>query len=167
METFYFTNVKTSFGQCLLVESAQGITQCTLPSIQSELPASTKKERYIEKETPLLKKAATELKEYFEGTRENFDLPLDLRGTEFQKKVWNALQKIPYGKTTSYQAIAIQLKNPKGVRAIGHANAKNPIPILVPCHRVIGKDGSLTGFGGGTQLKHKMLLLEQRCDYLL
>jgi len=96
--------------------------------------------------------------EYEKGVRKVFDLPLHLIGTDFQKKVWNALLEIPYGETRSYQEIAIRIGNPKAVRAVGGACNRNPIGIIVPCHRVIGKDGSLTGYYGG--LSYKILLLE-------
>lgn len=96
--------------------------------------------------------------EYEKGVRKVFDLPLHLIGTDFQKKVWNALLEIPYGETRSYQEIAIRIGNPKAVRAVGGACNRNPIGIIVPCHRVIGKDGSLTGYYGG--LSYKTLLLE-------
>ncbi|HET6785966.1 MAG TPA: methylated-DNA--[protein]-cysteine S-methyltransferase [Erysipelotrichaceae bacterium] len=97
--------------------------------------------------------------EYEEGARKVFDLPLHIKGTEFQKKVWNALLEIPYGETRSYQEIAIQIGNPKAVRAVGGACNRNPIGIIVPCHRVVGKNGSLTGYAGG--LDYKKLLLEK------
>jgi O-6-methylguanine DNA methyltransferase len=96
--------------------------------------------------------------EYEKGVRKAFDLPLHLIGTDFQKKVWNALLEIPYGETRSYQEIAIRIGNPKAVRAVGGACNRNPIGIIVPCHRVIGKNGSLTGYYGG--LSYKVLLLE-------
>jgi len=112
-------------------------------------------------ETPLIKKAAAQLGEYFNGKRKVFDLPLKLNGTKFQIDVWKALQKIPFGETRSYGEIARVIKNPKAVRAVGMANNRNPIVIIVPCHRVIGHDGSLTGYGGGLELKRKLLELEQ------
>jgi methylated-DNA-[protein]-cysteine S-methyltransferase len=96
--------------------------------------------------------------EYEKGVRKVFDLPLHLIGTDFQKKVWNALLEIPYGETRSYQEIAIRIGNPKAVRAVGGACNRNPIGIIIPCHRVIGKNGSLTGYYGG--LSYKILLLE-------
>ena len=101
-----------------------------------------------------------QLQEYFAGTRKEFDLPLDLNGTEFQLSVLAALQGIPYGQTTSYGAIAKQIGRPKAVRAVGAANGRNPIPIIVPCHRVIGSSGDLTGFGGGLATKKALLRLE-------
>lgn len=114
-----------------------------------------------EKETPLHRRAALELEEYFAGTRTKFDLPLSLHGTPFQLSVWKALQDIPYGETRSYGQIAAQIGNPKACRAVGMANHRNPIIIVVPCHRVIGQNGSLTGYGGGLELKELLLSLEK------
>jgi methylated-DNA-[protein]-cysteine S-methyltransferase len=103
-----------------------------------------------------------QLKAYFAGQRTSFELPLDLVGTDFQKKVWMALREIPYGETISYKELAGAIGRPTAVRAVGAANGANPIPIIIPCHRVIGNDGSLTGFGGGLPLKKKLLELESR-----
>jgi len=106
--------------------------------------------------------AIDQLQRYFAGNLETFDLPLLLEGTAFQKKVWTALKNIPYGETISYKTLAQRVGSPKAVRAVGAANGANPIPIILPCHRVIGNDGSLTGFGGGLPLKQKLLALESR-----
>ena len=103
-----------------------------------------------------------QLQSYFAGERRSFDLPLVLEGTDFQKRIWTALQNIPYGETVSYKMLAERVGSPKAVRAVGAANGANPIPIIIPCHRVIGNDGSLTGFGGGLPLKKKLLELESR-----
>jgi methylated-DNA-[protein]-cysteine S-methyltransferase len=103
-----------------------------------------------------------QLNEYFAGNRREFDLPLDMRGTHFQKSVWEALLAIPFGETRSYGQIARQLGNANATRAVGAANGQNPIPIVVPCHRVIGSNGTLTGFGGGLETKARLLSLEQR-----
>ncbi len=102
-----------------------------------------------------------QLRAYFAGERKQFDLPLEMEGTEFQLSVWRELQRIPYGETISYLELARRIGNPKAVRAVGLANGQNPIPIIVPCHRVIGSDGSLTGFGGGMENKRKLLELER------
>ena len=104
--------------------------------------------------------AKDQLNKYFKGELKRFNLDLSLRGTEFQKTVWTALMDIPYGKTESYSGMAARIKRPKAVRAVGSANGKNPIPIVIPCHRVIGQNGSLTGFGGGLALKAFLLQLE-------
>jgi len=116
---------------------------------------------FVHAETPLIKKAAKQIEEYFNGKRKVFDLPYVLHGTDFQVKVWEALVKIPYGETRSYAEIAAITGNPKACRAVGMANNRNPIPIIIPCHRVIGSNGSLTGFAGGLDLKQKLLDLEK------
>lgn len=115
---------------------------------------------------PVLLATERQLGEYFAGQRTSFDLPLDFAGTPFQKKVWEALLTIPFGETRSYLEIAEQIGNKKAVRAVGAANGANPIPIIAPCHRVIGASGELTGFGGGLRNKHLLLSLEARQDSL-
>lgn len=110
--------------------------------------------------TKILKQAVKELNEYFAGKRKKFDVPLNPAGTEFQKAVWKELSRIPYGETISYQELALRINKPKAVRAVGAANGKNPLWMIVPCHRVIGKNGSMTGYAGGISLKKKLLLLE-------
>ena len=105
----------------------------------------------------ILKKTAAQLEEYFAKKRETFDLPLDMKGSSFQRAVWRGLYEIPYGETISYGELAERLDNPSAVRAVGTANGVNPISIIVPCHRVIGKNGSLTGYGGGLDIKLKLL----------
>ena len=109
---------------------------------------------------PLLQRAKIELKEYFAGQRQTFHLPLSVQGTAFQQDVWQALKSIPYGQTTNYQAIAEQIGRPKAVRAVGAANGKNPLSIVIPCHRVIGKSGKLVGYAGGESRKEALLKLE-------
>ena len=113
------------------------------------------------KETGLIKKAGEQINEYFSGKRSNFDIPLAPEGTEFQKNVWNVLKKIPYGKTFSYKQVAEAVGNPKASRAVGMANNRNPIPLFIPCHRVIGSNGKLVGFAGGLDLKESLLKLEK------
>ena len=111
-------------------------------------------------ETPLIKKTAAELSEYFKGKRKVFDIPLELNGTAFQLSVWKSLLKIPYGETRSYKEIAAMAGNSKACRAAGMANNRNPVVIIVPCHRVTGANGSLTGYGGGLDIKQYLLELE-------
>ena len=105
----------------------------------------------------LLARVRWQLTEYFDGTRESFDLPLDAGGSPFERRVWDLLRTIPYGTTTSYGALARRLGDPRATRAVGAANGKNPIPIIVPCHRVVGARGDLTGFGGGLDRKRWLL----------
>ena len=104
----------------------------------------------------------SELKEYLHGTRTDFTFPLDLEGTEFQRQVWTALQSIPYGEIRSYGDIAMSINNPKAARAVGQANHRNPLPLVIPCHRVCGHSGGLTGFAGGLTCKQYLLDLERR-----
>jgi methylated-DNA-[protein]-cysteine S-methyltransferase len=111
--------------------------------------------------SPVLERAKLQLEEYFRGERREFDLPLAPRGTEFQRRVWRRLQEIDYGTTTTYGALAQELGNPSASRAVGLANGSNPIPIVIPCHRVIGANGALTGFGGGLPIKSALLELER------
>lgn len=117
--------------------------------------------RIVTHETPLLLEGKRQLTEYFAGKRKEFDLPLNAEGTEFRKKVWQTLTKIPYGETITYGELARRVGNPRAARAVGGANHHNPISILIPCHRVVGADGSLTGYGGGLELKKALLALEQ------
>ena len=119
-------------------------------------------ETIIEKETPLLRVAKQQLTEYFAGQRTVFDLPIKTAGTAFQQQVWQALKAIPYGETRSYKEIAAAIDNPKAVRAVGGANNKNPISIVIPCHRVIGSSGQLVGYGGGLDTKVFLLALESQ-----
>lgn len=111
---------------------------------------------------PILKKCLKQLDEYFKGKRQNFSLELQLEGTDFQKKVWEQLQRIPYGETASYKDVAVAIGNEKAVRAVGGANGMNNIAIIIPCHRVIGADGNLVGFGGGLWRKVWLLNHEKQ-----
>ena len=112
-------------------------------------------------ETTLIKEAHQQLSEYLKGERKSFDLPLRMKGTDFQQRVWNALLDIPYGETRSYKQIAEAIGKPKAVRAVGMANNRNPLLIVVPCHRVIGADGKLVGYGAGIEKKEFLLRLEK------
>ena len=139
-------------GRLFLAESEGAITDVAFRPIEDS----------VEKNTPLLEQTAKMLREYFDGKRKAFDLPISLIGTEFQKKAWNALLAIPYGQTRSYKEQAVAIGNPKSCRAVGAANGKNPISVIVPCHRVIGADGSPIGYGGGIGVKQALLDLEAR-----
>ena len=159
----------TEIGRVGIAENGNAITEITLlktpvgTSITCPLnlsPVGASITRPIKEETQLLKTAAEQLIDYLAGNRQTFDLPLDPRGTEFQKSVWNALLDIPFGEIRSYKQVAEAIGNPKACRAVGRANNKNPILIMIPCHRVIGSDGSLVGYGGGIDLKEKLLNLE-------
>lgn len=149
---------ETPVGILEIEENGSGITKVHFSSEEERNSLIEKPEL---KETALIKKAAKQLKEYFAGKRKLFELPLEPEGTEFQKKVWDALLKIPYGETRSYGQIAEQIGNKKASRAVGMANNKNPIAIIVPCHRVVGANGSLTGYAGGLNIKGILLNLEK------
>ncbi|MGM9988278.1 MAG: methylated-DNA--[protein]-cysteine S-methyltransferase [Bacillaceae bacterium] len=142
---------ETSIGKIGIAENGLAITHIFFGEkmMQAEL-----------KETERIKEALKQLEEYFQGTRRQFDLTLHLEGTEFQQRVWRALQAIPYGETRSYKQIAEMIGNPKASRAVGMANNKNPIPIIIPCHRVVGANGSLVGYAGGLEIKQQLLNIE-------
>ncbi|MGL6225357.1 MAG: methylated-DNA--[protein]-cysteine S-methyltransferase [Thermoguttaceae bacterium] len=128
----------------------------------SKTVAKTVSSPMIERRTDLLKRAVQELEEYFGGKRRLFDLPLAPSGTPFMQKVWNQLIQVPFGQTATYRDIAEQIGNPKAVRAVGGANHRNPIPIFIPCHRIIGTNGKLIGYAGGLGIKKYLLDLEQK-----
>ena len=119
------------------------------------------KSEYVNKQTPLISDAVNQLQEYFKGDRKVFTVPLKPDGTDFQRKGWKALTEIPHGQTTSYGEIAEKIGKSGGARAVGNANNKNPIAIMIPCHRVIGANGSLTGYAAGLDIKKKLLDLEK------
>ena len=152
----YYCYLDTLIGELLLAGEEGALSMIGFPkgSMRREPEAD-----WIFNEKPLAK-ACTQLNEYFAGRRKECDLPVKLNGTEFQVSVLEALQDIPYGQTTSYGEIARRIGRPKAVRAVGAANGRNPIPIVVPCHRVIGSTGDLTGFGGGLDTKEALLRLE-------
>ncbi len=141
-------------GRLRLVSDGEHITAIEFEGMYGDVGADQ------EAEDPALRACAKQLKEYFAGDRQHFDLPLQPEGTPFQKSVWHALRDIPYGQLRSYRDIAEAIGNVRAVRAVGAANGRNPIPIVVPCHRVIGSDGSLTGFAGGLEAKEVLLRLE-------
>jgi methylated-DNA-[protein]-cysteine S-methyltransferase len=151
------TTLQTPLGPLLLARTAQGLAGAWFEG-QKDHPGSLAAPQ--QPADLLLMNAAAQLTEYFEGKRQEFDLPLDLHGTEFQCGVWRALLKIDTGKTQSYGDIARAVNSPKGVRAVGSAVGKNPLSVIVPCHRVMGSDGSLTGYAGGLDRKRALLRLE-------
>ena len=151
MEKVFF--YETPVGKLCVGEEDGVIVRTTWSKIPKE---------YILKETELILQCKMQLDEYFRGERKTFDLPLAPKGTDFQKKVWNALQEIPYGETRTYGEIAAAVGNPKAARAVGMANNKNPIGIIIPCHRVVGADGKLVGYAGGMDKKEWLLQLERK-----
>ena len=153
-----YTFLDSPIGKLLLAGDANGLQQILFST--DGRPATPDPE-WIE-DPSALAEAIRQLKAYFAGELENFDLSLSPQGTPFQQKVWSELQKIPYGETVSYGELARRIGNPKASRAVGLANGSNPISIVIPCHRVIGSNGKLTGYGGGLPIKEKLLALEQR-----
>lgn len=146
--------VNSKIGNIVIVEKNQSIIELKV--------IKEKNIDIIESDTPLLKKASEQINEYFSGKRETFDLPLNPEGTEFMKKVWKQLLNIPYGETKTYKQIATEIGNEKAARAVGMANNKNPIPIIIPCHRVIGSNKKLVGYALGLDVKEKLLKLEAK-----
>ncbi|MDH3615996.1 MAG: methylated-DNA--[protein]-cysteine S-methyltransferase [Gammaproteobacteria bacterium] len=152
----YYCYLSTPIGELLLAGEDEALSMIGFPKGSMRRDPEPD---WIYNEKPLAK-ARQQLEEYFAGARKDFDLPLTLNGTEFQVNVLKALLKIPYGETVSYGEIAKRIGKPRAVRAVGAANGRNPIPIVVPCHRVIGSSGDLTGFGGGLDTKEALLRLE-------
>jgi methylated-DNA-[protein]-cysteine S-methyltransferase len=154
----YYTRFESPVGPLLLAGDSNALRWVSFVCSKRSVPPQTgwKQNRAAFAEV------IRQLQAYFRGDLKEFDLPLAMEGTEFQLRVWNALRAIPYGETISYAQLAERIGNPKAVRAVGLANGSNPIPIIVPCHRVIGSDGSLTGFGGGLSTKKKLLELENK-----
>jgi len=153
MKTVFF--YQTAIGEIGIMENGTAITNLYFIG-KNEQPHVTIKE------TALLKEAAWQLKDYLAGKRKSFEIPLDPAGTEFQQKVWQALQQISYGQTQSYGEIAKRIGRPEAFRAVGMANSKNPISIFIPCHRVIGANGKLVGYAGGLDSKDYLLNLEKQ-----
>lgn len=153
-----FKTMKSPVGRLTLVGSDQGLAAVLW---QDDSPSRVRLGAMQEDSGhPVLLQAQQQLEEYFAGRRRTFTVPLDPAGTPFQNKVWNALRTIPFGQTRSYGEIADQIGSRKAVRAVGAANGRNPLSIIVPCHRVIGADGTLTGFAGGLAVKAQLLALE-------
>ena len=153
MRSIYFYD--TIFGTCWIADNGELGDAGQIQNFYFAKPSDLKKYQLCE--TDIIRKAGIQLQEYSTGTRKVFDLPFDLKGTEFEKNVWQALLTIPYGELRSYKDIAIQVGSPKACRAVGRANGLNPIALFIPCHRVVGADKSLTGFAFGIELKKKLL----------
>ncbi len=169
METLHYTTLNSPVGPLFLAASEHGLAACEfdarLPGQQTirpnprDLRAEGKTVRF-EESTAAMEPYVRELEEYFAGQRRQFTFALDLRGTDFQLACWHALVAIPYGETRSYADIARAVGRPQGFRAVGMANNRNPVAIVVPCHRVIASNGTLCGYGGGLDIKRKLLELE-------
>ncbi|QQO11098.1 methylated-DNA--[protein]-cysteine S-methyltransferase [Breznakiella homolactica] len=151
----YAYNYETAIGRLGIAAAEEGVSNIWFGGV----PVDSSTEIL---ETPLISNAAGQIQEYLEGCRRVFDLPLYYPGTPFQVRVWDALREIPYGAVRSYKDIALVLGSEKAVRAVGMANHVNPLAIIIPCHRVIGRNGSLVGYAGGLDIKRKLLALEAR-----
>ena len=169
---YYDSRMFPSVGRIYVAATDQGICRISLPAHPIEYFFKSVIGRYnpsiFIENSQLFDSLYSQLEEYFDGRRGLFSVPQDLRGTPFQLQVWDALARIPYGETRSYGEIAGQIGRPKAVRAVGQANHVNPLPILIPCHRVIGVTGDPVGYGGGIPLKNQLLALEKkfRCNFL-
>lgn len=155
----YYTEVETDLCKMILFGDKGGITRLHM-IVENDRRVLKIPDDYIRNDA-FFEKAQKQLIEYAKGQRKTFDLKLNPKGTEFQKKCWQALCAIPYGETRTYKEIAIALGNDKAFRAVGMANNKNPIPVIIPCHRVIGTNGKLTGFAFGFEIKQDLLTLEK------
>ncbi len=153
--------IQSLIGPLFLVAGEKGLREISFE--EQDVPMINKNDK--SSIAKLLVMASKQIEEYFSGTRKIFDLPLDLQGSEFQKRVWKELRKIPYGKTCSYKDIALALHDPNASRAVGTANGRNPLCIIIPCHRVISSDGSLGGYSGGIDKKVKLLHLEEKHNH--
>ena len=152
-----YTHIDSPVGPLLLASDADGLR---LIEFHAPRYAMQRDADWREGDSAVLRITRAQLDEYFAGKRRDFDLPLAPRGTDFQRNVWQTLATIPYGATISYAQLATRVGKPTAMRAVGAANGRNPLPIVLPCHRVIGADGSLTGFGGGLPTKEFLLKLE-------
>ena len=165
MEKVYFTKVKSIIGDLHLASSNRGLCKIGLPDEKhTDITAWLSKHfDVIEENYEKNGSVAKQLMDYLEGNLKTFVLDMHLIGTPFQKRVWEVLSDVPYGEVCSYKDLAMRANSPKGFRAVGMANNKNPIPIIIPCHRVIGSNGDLVGYGGGLDMKVRLLELEGRC----
>lgn len=153
-----WTVVESAIGPLRVVAAGEGVTAIEFSPFDEAAEVGERDDA-----APVLVEAARQLRAYFAGELTDFDLPLAPRGTDYQRRVWDALRAVPYGRTATYAEIAATLGQPRGAsRAVGLANGRNPIPVVVPCHRVIGADGSLTGYAGGLERKQLLLELERR-----
>jgi methylated-DNA-[protein]-cysteine S-methyltransferase len=157
-QTNFYSEETISGIKIAVLVSSKGIKKIFLnPKKESQNFSTATK---LRNDDPYLFGVFDQLNEYFARTRKEFDIPLNIEGTNFQKKVWNELQKIPYGKTISYKTLSEKLGDVKAIRAVGKANGQNPVAIIIPCHRVIGANGNLVGYAGGLDIKEKLLHLE-------
>jgi methylated-DNA-[protein]-cysteine S-methyltransferase len=167
LNKIYIFEYKSSYGELLLGDFENQLCLCDWKYRKMRSAIDTRIKNFLNAEyevqqTELIKKAVTQLEEYFQSKRKIFDIPLLFAGTDFQQKVWSELQKIPFGETESYLGLAKRMNNEGAVRAVAAANGANAISIIVPCHRIIGSNGALTGYAGGLSTKKKLLFLERK-----
>lgn len=175
MADVFYTEVASPIGQLTLASTDQGICALSFGAAVLQLPLMQRRLEKWDPETDWiaagdcgwLRQARKELEEYFSKSRSTFEVKVDVKGSTFQKLVWEQLQNIPYGETRSYKEIAVNMEVPKAVRAVGGANNRNPLPIIIPCHRVIGSNKSLVGYAGGLEIKKTLLETEGTLDKLL
>ena len=167
-QVIHYGEFQSPIGTLTLLATTEGVSRLDFGRAEDVLPAAETwyKKHHVKADlvfnSEMIEPIVIQLEEYFSGKRRFFDLKLDMIGTIFQQKVWNNLSEIPYGETRSYRDVAVNIGAPKAVRAIGSANNRNPLPIIVPCHRVIGSNGALVGYGGGMDKKEYLLALEQQ-----
>ena len=164
---YNYKNIMSPVGVLHIVSNSKKLTALVFDNSWKEFCKKNAKKQKIEllkKSDEVIQETEKQLKEYFSGQRKDFKIPIHFSGTVFQNQAWKSLQQIPFGKTISYAEQAKKINNPKAVRAVGGANGLNPVCIIVPCHRVIGKNGSLTGFGGGLKIKQQLLNFEANCE---
>jgi methylated-DNA-[protein]-cysteine S-methyltransferase len=157
----FFHSIKSPIGDLFLLSNSVALVGVVFSDQWVNFQKENSNLQLIKKRTPILALTETQLREYFAGVRTKFTIDSDLRGTDFQLKAWSVLKTIPFGKTISYQEQCLRMKKPKAMRAVGAANGRNRIPIIIPCHRVVGKSGQLTGYAGGLSIKTFLLELEK------
>ncbi len=155
----YYTYYQSPFCRIILVASDKGLTNLHLDTGEVKRNFNIEQDWILNKE--YFPDVESQLDEYFEGIRTSFDVKLDIEGTEFQLSVWDALQKIPYGETKTYKDIAVEIGKPDASRAVGMSNSNNPVPLIIPCHRVVGSSGKLVGFANGVAIKEKLINFEK------
>ena len=165
LQSLYYTTLNTPIQSLFIVSSEKGLIKIIFYNKSKSTPIPNLQKEYVESSLIANQTknqiALEQLSEYFKGIRKKFSVPLDIQGTSFQKLIWRTITQIPYGQTCSYGEIAKRIGKPKAARAVGMANHNNPIPIIIPCHRIIGSDGSLTGYAAGMSIKEKLLDFEK------
>ena len=159
-ENIYFKKWKSPVGNLFLYASETHLLGLLFAGDSTDFLKHFKTAQILVKTNPALKKVVLQLDEYFSGERKKFDIPVQLAGTDFQKKVWAQLKRVPFGETITYKEQAKRMNSIKAVRAVGAANGKNPVAIIIPCHRVVGSNGKLVGYAGGAKMKSDLLKIE-------